>query len=313
MSPTADEPSVFVLGAGQSAKIGRLRAGNDFAVADPYLAPTHFVLRPSPEGYALTDLSLTVQKHPQCAHECFVDGLRNAPCAPAFCRMFDNSGELGVRVNGTKVREVILHNGDQIVAGTSCFAVRLVASSPEQAPAPPVEGRLSAERVERALAVVDRQRLPLFALVDAARDPRCLRTLQSHAEIYYSLYDGKQGEELEDVAPYLVQLSRGSRLTAALLEQWGNSWCTLVYCESDFRALRKHLRKFLIVENDAGKRTYFRFYDPRVLRAFIPPCTPAERADFFGPIVHFLVEGHEPDMGLIFSRPAGGSADSIRF
>ena len=35
---------------------------------------------------------------------------------------------------------------------------------------------------------------------------------------------------------------------------------------------------------------WFRFYDPLVLRVFLPTCTPRQRQDFFGEFEGFVVE-----------------------
>jgi hypothetical protein len=57
--------------------------------------------------------------------------------------------------------------------------------------------------------------------------------------------------------------------------------------------LYKHLRKFLIVQSEEGKEMYFRYYDPRVLRVFLPTCEPAQLKEFFGPIEAFLAENEQ--------------------
>ena len=58
--------------------------------------------------------------------------------------------------------------------------------------------------------------------------------------------------------------------------------------------------------NDAkGKDMYFRLYDPRVLRVFLPTCTPDELTDFFGPIGTFLIESDKPAHGWLCSREPG--------
>ena len=49
-----------------------------------------------------------------------------------------------------------------------------------------------------------------------------------------------------------------------------------------------------------GKRLLFRYYDPRVLRVFLPTCTPAELAGFFGPIRGYLLEAGAPETLLRF-------------
>jgi len=156
----------------------------------------------------------------------------------------------------------------------------------------------------------------LYAILDAARDPEVLQSLLVHGEPYYSLYDGLEGEKLADVAPYLVELSPASTLVAELVRvHWGKSWGVFLYCQADFKTMRRHLRRFLMVENDRGKNVYFRFYDPRVLRAFLPTCTPAECAEFFGPITMYLVESDQSGTILGFSQNdvSGLRTDVLRF
>jgi hypothetical protein len=68
--------------------------------------------------------------------------------------------------------------------------------------------------------------------------------------------------------------------------------------------LRRHLRSFLRVTDEAGRRLIFRYYDPRVLRVYLPTCWPSELRDVFGPIDCFLMEGEDP-MVLLNYRLAG--------
>ena len=46
-------------------------------------------------------------------------------------------------------------------------------------------------------------------------------------------------------------------------------------------------------------------HDPRVLRVFLPTCTPDELSDFFGPIGSFLVESDQPAHAWLCSREPG--------
>jgi hypothetical protein len=65
--------------------------------------------------------------------------------------------------------------------------------------------------------------------------------------------------------------------------------------------LYKHFRKFLIVKTEEGDELYFRFYDPRVLRIFLPSCDKEQLKEFFGPVSYFVCEDEDPGTGLIFS------------
>jgi hypothetical protein len=144
---------------------------------------------------------------------------------------------------------------------------------------------------------------PLYAILDAARDPLVLARLSGCGEEHQSLYEGPKAARNADVAPYLVALPPGTPFLETLARDgWGQSWGVYLTCGRPFREVRKQLRRSLTVETEGGKKLLFRFYDPRVLRVFLPTCTPEESAEFFGPIEAFLVEGESPTTLLAFTR-----------
>jgi len=59
------------------------------------------------------------------------------------------------------------------------------------------------------------------------------------------------------------------------------------------------------VQTEDGRELYFRFYDPRVLRIFLPTCNAEEAATFFGPVRQFLVEAQDAETLLQFSLLRG--------
>jgi hypothetical protein len=299
------EPRRFVVSAGQSMQVGRLKAKNQLYAPDPVMAPVHFSITFDGSAGRVVDLNQGVQKHAACETECFTTTLRNAPCGKS-CRIHDRSSEIGVYLNGTKVKEAPLKNGDVVVAGSTGFMISITDAPPEPPLLPPTEAALTPEQQARVLEYFARQKLPLFALLDAARAPEVLQTLRVHGEVYYSLYDGAEGEALDDVAPYLVQLNSRSPLVDALVrERWGQSWGVFLWALTDLKALRRHLRRFLMVQDSKGKDMYFRFYDPRVLRVFLPTCTPEELTNFFGPVGSWLIESAQPAHAWLCSREPG--------
>jgi hypothetical protein len=150
----------------------------------------------------------------------------------------------------------------------------------------------------------ERSTLGVWVILDGARDPRVhLALLESRLE-FRCLYSGRLPRPLEMVAPQLVELLPNHRLTARLLDEgWGHAWGVLLKID-DPSNLRHHLRKFLKVQDEDGRRMLFRFYDPRVLRAYLPTCTPDERRQFFGPISSFVVEASQ-GQGAIEFGPMG--------
>jgi hypothetical protein len=142
----------------------------------------------------------------------------------------------------------------------------------------------------------------VWAILDGARDNRIHSLLLNSYLDYSCLYSGPIPRELELAAPYLARLEQDDRVTVRLLEDgWGNSWSVFLKCDSAVQKLRRHLREFLLVRDPAGKRLVFRYYDPRVLRVYLPTCTPEELRTIFGPIQTFWVESEDPAAMLEFS------------
>ncbi|MCM3874999.1 MAG: DUF4123 domain-containing protein [Thermoanaerobaculia bacterium] len=150
---------------------------------------------------------------------------------------------------------------------------------------------------------------PLYAVLDAARDLKALNWSKESGEEYQSLYDGDSARDLEMFAPYLVRFSKPSPLLRKLVAKaWGQSWGIYLTSAASFPDLRKHFRHFLIAQIEGGgdKNVYFRFYDPRVLRVYLPTCTPQEVRQFFGPIGSFLLETEDASRLLRFRAGAKG-------
>jgi hypothetical protein len=198
------------------------------------------------------------------------------------CRLLDLGSANGTYVGGDRVATAILRGGEEIRAGNAAFRVRREETGAEPS------------RAETVRMLSGSQ--PLYAVLDAARTPRILELLALAGEEYGILYDGPSAIHLAAVAPYLVRLPEKSRLLRRLLrEGWGQAWGVYVVANTPFEDLRKHLRHFLIVQGEDGEGFYFRFYDPRVLRAFLPACTAEERTRFFGHIQAFLTESDGSD------------------
>ena len=69
--------------------------------------------------------------------------------------------------------------------------------------------------------------------------------------------------------------------------------------------MRQHFRALSLVYDTTGRPLIFRYYDPRVLRDFLPTCTPQELTTFFGNVTEFLVEDEDPATALRFAAPSG--------
>jgi hypothetical protein len=224
------------------------------------------------------------------------------------CRLCDLNSRNGTWFCGHRIPAAILVNGDTFIAGTTAFAV-IVEDEAVILPAQPGAAKASPDRL---LGLLRGDFQPLYAILDPARNPRILALMILHQEESQSLYEGEEGAKMAQFAPYLVRLRNDSRLIEALVKEgWGKSWGVYLTSSGDFREVRHHLRHFLMVAMPNREQVYFRFYDPRVLRAFLPTFTPEETAQFFGPIRSYLVEDENPTQLLQFVNTGKGSAKMI--
>ena len=238
----------------------------------------------------------------------------------------------GTTVNDRPVDSATVLHGDRIGAGETTLRARLVdvapaharplgprpTAAPTVAPAAPpglvtedfpLVDALATPAAppaphDRALQALRGEPAPLFAILDAARDPMVYLRIHECPERKQSLYEDA-APELAFVAPYLISLPRSSpSLDLIVREGWGESWGVFLTSDRTFEEVRKHLRRLLTVQTEDGKPLLFRFYDPRVLRAFLPTCTPVETTQLHGPIGAFLIEGDSP--GRLLRWPSRG-------
>lgn len=131
----------------------------------------------------------------------------------------------------------------------------------------------------------------LWAVLDGARDSGIFRALDLLERDYCCLYAGKLDPRLARAAPYLVRLEKGDPFSDFLLDEgWGCNWGTFLRTRTSYAELRKNLRTFLRVKDESGRRMIFRWYDPRVLRVYLPTCSAGELRTVFGPVDCYLVE-----------------------
>jgi hypothetical protein len=122
--------------------------------------------------------------------------------------------------------------------------------------------------------IAGRSILPLktYALLDAAKVPGLPEMLETSGPEHTCLFQGAAAEDLSDVAPWLVRLEEGHRLTRNLFTRGNAPWAMwdakvglFVRSQSSLDDLRRHLRKFTRVRNNAGRTVFFRFWDAGVL------------------------------------------------
>jgi len=137
----------------------------------------------------------------------------------------------------------------------------------------------------------------LYAVLDGASVPDLPQILWEHEPEHVCLYRGELEPDIAEVAPYLVKLEYDHPFTKLVYEQgWGKHWGIFVVtpAEVNIRAMRQHFRRFLMVYDPDGKFIYFRYYDPRVLRVYLPTCNAEDINVVFGPISCYVLEDEDP-------------------
>ena len=146
----------------------------------------------------------------------------------------------------------------------------------------------------------------VFAVLDGASVQGLLDKLYALSPNFCCLFRGELQPDMAEVAPYLVQLEQGTEFTNWVIGQgWGNHWGIFASSEADFRQMRTHFRTFLIVYDETGRPLRFRYYDPRVLRTYLPTCATEELTTVFGPVTSYIVEDAAPDTLSRFQIQSG--------
>jgi pSer/pThr/pTyr-binding forkhead associated (FHA) protein len=260
----------LTVASGQKALIGRASWAELSVPSDPDLSGRHFTLE----------------------------------CDESRCLLRDFKGSNGTHLNGGRVAESVLRDGDRILAGQTTFVVHIgegeAPPPPAAASATPAPPAVSPTR-QRGMTVEEllRSAQPLYAVLDTAREPRTLELLRESKAPFESLY-GDEVKGRPTRAPYLVALPPDSPLLPTLAAAWGQGRGIYLTCDKPLADVRAHLREFIQVQTPDGKLVFFRFYEPCLLRAFLPVCDRPEIAQFFGPIRAFLLEGEEPSTALRF-------------
>jgi len=253
--------------------------------------------------------------HP-IAEDGYLSGMHFAvECDGAQCRIRDLGSSNGTFVNGSRVTDQVVHEGDSVVAGGSTFVIHVdllpsitgvgmprVATSPTPlAVATRVmsEPALSGSYSPAEVALLDALYASgedVFAVVDASRDSRIPTFLDAGGERHLPLSE----------TAFLVAVPAESRLVHVLIKDgWGRGWGFYGASRAGLEAVRAHFTSVVNLQTVSGAALTFRFWDPRVLRAMVPAMPPEEADVFFGPCERIIVEAEKPSMALEFSRSPG--------
>lgn len=147
-----------------------------------------------------------------------------------------------------------------------------------------------------------------FILLDAAILGPVMDEARARNKAQASLFAGSPADGLDGVAPFLFRYAHASDFADWVRVQgWGQAWGIYLNSPWPMPELQKHLQHLLRVKSEDGQQFLFRFYDPRVLRVFLPTCDAAQLREFFGEghIGHCIVEDTDPGFALRFRLEHG--------
>lgn len=142
----------------------------------------------------------------------------------------------------------------------------------------------------------------VYAVLDGASVPDLPMKLYEMKPPRYCLFTGNLEPDMAEIAPYLVRLYPNTPFANWVLgECWGKHWGIFAQSRKPLKEMRQHFRSLLNVYDEKGNPMTFRFYDPRVLRRFLPTCKPAELKVFFGDVESFFAESEDNKKLLNFN------------
>jgi len=149
--------------------------------------------------------------------------------------------------------------------------------------------------------------MPAYVILDGAQNQTLLGTLHAAgAPPWRCLFTGQLEPDMAVVAPYLVELEHSSAFTRRLMaECWGQNWGVFLTSRLALPALWRHVRQQVHVYGPNLEPLFFRFYDPRVMRNYLPTCPPPQLAEFFGPTDFYFAEAEEPTRAHAWSLADG--------
>ena len=145
----------------------------------------------------------------------------------------------------------------------------------------------------------------VYAVLDGASNPALIDHLYDGERPEFAcLFRGELEPDMAECAPYLVRLEEGAPFTHWVIDHClGKHWGIFALSKADFPELLRHLRKHnMVYDGDSNQPGYFRYYDPRVLRAFLPTCDAENLADLFGPVEAFFAEAEDGASHIRFER-----------
>jgi hypothetical protein len=153
----------------------------------------------------------------------------------------------------------------------------------------------------------------LYAIVDSARNDEVFRYFIIGDTPYRSLFEGTMDVQSYGVSGFVIECKKNSPLydwvTSTL---WGQDACIFIVCKMSFDEVFSHFQQFNRVILEGDKVVLFRFYDPRVLRTYLPSCKKQEIELFFGDMICLFAESEEKAIITRFERSDDKSEQDLQ-
>jgi hypothetical protein len=145
----------------------------------------------------------------------------------------------------------------------------------------------------------ENENLNVYVVIDSARIKKLtneLIILDNHQ--YQILFDGQEAIELEEVAPYLVELKKEYEFTTWVAKNvYGQSGAIFIKSANNLNELAQHLKRFIHVTREVEhegsiitQKGYLAYYDPRVFPNWIESESQEQQSNFFLNIKEVLCE-----------------------
>lgn len=153
-------------------------------------------------------------------------------------------------------------------------------------------------------------RTRLYCILDGVMVPELPMRLYQGQIPSYCLFTGELPPDLVYAAPYLAYLSPDSKFADwVLAEGIGKHWGIFVHSRRSIIEMRRHFTALTQAYDERGNPMRFRYYDPRVLKKFLPTCNGGELKMLFGEADAIFVEADNGD-GIIRYRIADGKLET---
>jgi len=159
-----------------------------------------------------------------------------------------------------------------MIAAHPHLSRRIITGALPLAPRPPLGAAVIPAVVRDTLAPQLEAGHRIFAVMDGCHFPGLSDLLAPSGRAHCGLVQGAAADALGDAAPMLIELAPDDPLLRWLwstegvpLALWGRNAGVVILSPLDLEGVRAHLRRLVMLRNEAGNWLFFRFFVPSIL------------------------------------------------